>query len=202
MALAHAADAGCLAEALRLLGDEPQTDVVLGQIRSGLASPFTSSVGRLFDAVAALTGVCRRSTYEGGPAMLLEQAAEPGEGRGYPVEVDQLEGRLIVDTRPIVEGVVLDLLRGVAAPEVAGRFHRAMAATIMRVCDRVRGSTGLSRVCLSGGVFQNDLLLSDAAARLERIGFDVYVPREVPVGDGGIALGQVLVAHSRLEGQA
>jgi hydrogenase maturation protein HypF len=202
MALAHAADAGCLAEALRLLGDEPQTDVVLGQIRSGLASPFTSSVGRLFDAVAALTGVCRRSTYEGGPAMLLEQAAEPGEGRGYPVEVDQLEGRLIVDTRPIVEGVVLDLLRGVAAPEVAGRFHRAMAATIMRVCDRVRGSTGLSRVCLSGGVFQNDLLLSDAAARLERIGFDVYVPREVPVGDGGIALGQVLVAHARLEGQA
>ena len=202
MALSHAADAGVLDEALRLLGDEPQTEVVLGEIRSGLASPLTSSAGRLFDAVAALGGVCRRSTYEGEPAMLLEQAAEPGEGRGYPVEASPADGRLVLDTRPIVEGVVRDLLRGVPVPEVAGRFHRTMAEAIVLVCDRVRGSTGLSRVCLSGGVFQNDLLLTDAAVRLERIGLDVFVPREAPAGDGGIALGQVLVAHARLEKQA
>ena len=202
MALAHAADAGLLDEALQLLGDEPQTDVVLAQIRSGLASPLTSSAGRLFDAVAALAGVCRRSTYEGEPAMLLEQTAEPGEGHGYPAEVNLEDGHLVVDTRPIVEGVVRDLLRGVPVPEIAGRFHRGMAEVIARVCGQVLSSTGLSRVCLSGGVFQNDLLLTHAVARLERIGLDVHVPREAPAGDGGIALGQVLVAHARLEERA
>jgi hydrogenase maturation protein HypF len=200
MALAHAADAGCLDEALRLLEGVPQTDVVLGQIRSGLASPMTSSAGRLFDAAAALAGVCRTSTYEGEPAMLLEQAAEPSDTRGYPVELELRDGRLIVDTRPIVEGVVVDLLRGRPAPEVSWRFHRTVAEAIVRVCEELRGSTGLARVCLGGGVFQNDLLLTDAVGRLERIGFTVYVPREVPVGDGGIALGQVLAAHARLEG--
>jgi hydrogenase maturation protein HypF len=200
MALAHAADARCLDGALRLLEGVPQTEVVLGQIRSGLASPMTSSAGRLFDAVAALAGVCRSSSYEGQPAMLLEQAAEPGDARGYPVELELHDGRLIVDTRPVVEGVVVDLLRGRPAPEVAWRFHRTVADAIVRVCEELRGSTGLARVCLGGGVFQNDLLLTDAVGRLERIGFTVYVPREVPVGDGGIALGQVLAAHARLEG--
>jgi hydrogenase maturation protein HypF len=204
MALSHAVDAGVLDGALQLLGDgslidEPQIDVVLGQIRSGLASPLTSSAGRLFDAVAALAGVCRRSTYEGEPAMLLEQAAKAADGPAYPVEASAEDGRLVVDTRPIVEGVVRDLLGDVPGPVVAGRFHRTMAEAVAVVCDRLRGSTGLSRVCLSGGVFQNDLLLTDAAARLERSGFDVYVPREAPAGDGGIALGQVLVAQARLD---
>jgi hydrogenase maturation protein HypF len=115
------------------------------------------------------------------------------------VEIDLLDGRRVVDTRPIVRGVVLDLRSGRSASEVAWRFHRTVSDAIVRVCDDLRDSTGLARVCLGGGVFQNDLLLGDVAGRLERIGFEVYVPREVPVGDGGIALGQVLVAHARVE---
>ncbi|MEW6059548.1 MAG: carbamoyltransferase HypF [Actinomycetota bacterium] len=201
MALAHAADAGCLDEALELVGEHgDETAVVLGQMRTGLASPLTSSAGRLFDAVSALVGVCRDTTYEGQPAMLLEQAAQPIDDVGYPVEIDEVDGRLVVDTRPFVSGVASDLCAGTPVPHVAARFHSALALAIVLVCESIRASNGLDQVCLAGGVFQNDLLLTDAFGRLERSGFRPYVPREAPAGDGGIALGQVLVAHARSGG--
>ncbi len=201
MAIAHAEDAGVLDQAIELLGDDaPDADTLVEQLRAGLASPYTSSGGRLFDAVSALTGVCREATYEGQPAILLEQAALSSATREYPFDVEMADGRLVIDTRPIVEAVVKDLVRGRAPGEVAGRFHRTMAAAILEVCRAIRGGSGLSRVCLSGGVFQNDLLLSDTVSRLETCNFEVYVPHEAPAGDGGISLGQVLVAHARLEG--
>lgn len=201
MAIAHAEDAGVLEQALQLLGEHVPKDVdkLLVQLRAGLAAPFTSSGGRLFDAVSALAGICHEATYEGQPAMLLEQAALSSATREYPFDVEMQDGRLVLDTRPIVAAVVKDLLKGRAAGEVAGRFHRTLAAAALEVCRAIRGGTGLSRVCLGGGVFQNDLFLSDVASRLETCNFDVYVPRQAPVGDGGIALGQVLVAHARLE---
>lgn len=201
MALAHAADAGRLDAALRLLGDDAgEVDVVLGQIGSGLASPMTSSAGRLFDAVSALAGVCRLATHEGQPAMLLEQAAESPATFEYGFELGQEEGRLVIDTRPIVAAVIRDLVRGRTVAEVAGRFHRTLAAATLEMCRAIRGGTGLSRVCLAGGVFQNELLTSDVALRLRACDFEVYVPAAVPVGDGGISLGQVLVAHARTGG--
>ncbi len=202
MAIAHAEDAGVLEQALQLLGEHVPKDVdkLLVQLRSGLAAPFTSSGGRLFDAVSALAGICHEATYEGQPAMLLEQAALSSATREYPFDVEMQDGRLVLDTRPIVAAVVKDLLKGRAAGEVAGRFHRTLAAAALEVCRAIRGGTGLSRVCLGGGVFQNDLFLSDVASRLETCNFDVYVPRQAPVGDGGVALGQVLVANARLEG--
>lgn len=202
MALAHAADAGCLGEARSLMPErEDEVGVVIGQIRSGLASPLTSSMGRLFDAVSALAWVCREATYEGQPAMLLEQAAEPADAPGYPVRMDLLDGRLIVDTRPIVAGVVQDLRGGVPVGRVSWRFHRSVAQAIELACARIRSSTGLDRVCLGGGVFQNALLVDEAVGRLEALGFSVFVPQQVPAGDGGIALGQVLVAHARMGGE-
>jgi hydrogenase maturation protein HypF len=202
MAIAHAEDAGVLDQAVDLLDGDAEGDVetLVAQLRSGLASPYTSSGGRLFDAVSALVGVCREATYEGQPATLLEQAALSSATREYPFDLDMQDGRLVLDTRPIVASVVKDLVKGRAPGEVAGRFHRTLAAAVLEVCRAIRGGTGIARVCLSGGVFQNDLLLSDVVSRLETCNFEVYVPREVPVGDGGIALGQVLVAHARLEG--
>jgi hydrogenase maturation protein HypF len=155
-------------------------------------------MGRLFDAVAALTGVCDRSTYEGHPAMLLEQAAECGATREYPFEVAPEPDGIVLDARPLVRAVVQDLSRGRPPGEVAGRFHRTIAAATLEVCRALRGGTGLERVCLSGGVFQNELLTSDLVARLETVGFEVFLPRQAPVGDGGIALGQVLVAAARV----
>ncbi len=201
MALAHAADAGVLEPALRLLGDAAHDpDAVLGEIGSGLGSPFTSSAGRLFDAVSALVGVCYEATFEGHPAMLLEHAALSSATREYPFDVDMEDGLLVLDTRAIVSSVVKDLTKHRAPGEVAGRFHRTFAAAVLEVCRGLRGGTGVSRVCLSGGVFQNDLFLSDVASRLETCDFELYVPRQAPVGDGGIALGQVLVAHARTKG--
>jgi hydrogenase maturation protein HypF len=200
MAIAHAIDAGCLDAAFVLLGNDARdVDVVTGQIASGLASPMTSSMGRLFDAVSALAGVCRRATYEGQPAMLLEQAAA-ADAREYPFELAREQGRVVVDTRPLVAAVVADLAAGVAPGVVASRFHATIAVMAFDVCREIREGAGLRRVCLGGGVFMNDLLLTDLVARLEASGFEVFLPREVPVGDGGIALGQVLVAHGRRGG--
>ncbi len=88
----------------------------------------------------------------------------------------------MLDARPIVTAVVRDLRRGRPRGEVAGRFHRTMAAATFEVCRAIRGVTGLGRVCLSGGVFNNDLLTSDLVARLETAGFEVFLPRQAPVG--------------------
>ncbi len=202
MAVAHAEDAGVLPAALGLLGNRSvaELETVLAQVRGDLPSPLTSSGGRLFDAVAALAGICDEATYEGQPAMLLEQAALSSATREYAFDLAPQDGRLVLDTRPVVAAVVKDLVRGRSPGEVAGRFHRTLAAAILEVCRAIRGGTGLARVVLGGGVFQNDLLLSDVVARLETCDFEVYVPRRTPVGDGGIALGQVLVASARLEG--
>jgi hydrogenase maturation protein HypF len=197
MALAHAEHAGVLDKAMPLLaGHEQEVEVVLQQIRSTGEVPMTSSVGRLFDAVAALAGLADVATYEGQPAMLLEQAAEGGATREYDFEVVAGNGGILLDSRPIIAAVVKDLRRGRPPGEIAGRFHRTMAAATLEVCRAIRGMTGLQRVCLSGGVFNNDLLASDLVARLETVGFEAFLPRQAPVGDGGIALGQVLVANA------
>lgn len=197
MALAHADDAGVVDDALGLLeAPSDEVDVVLRQIRSRGAATTTSSVGRLFDAVAALAGLVDVATYEGHPAILLEQVAEGGATREYAFEIGVDGGAITLDPRPVVAAVVRDLRRGRPAGEVAGRFHRTLAAGTLEVCRAIRGATGLTRVCLSGGVFNNDLLTSDLVARLKTVGFDVYLPQEAPVGDGGIALGQVLVANA------
>ena len=197
MALAHAHEAGVAEDALDLLeAPADEIDVVLRQIRAPRAATITSSVGRLFDAVAALAGIVDVATYEGHPAILLEQVAEGGATREYAFDVGVDGGAIGLDPRPLIAAVVRDLRRGRPAGEVAGRFHRTLAAGTLEVCRAIRGATGLGRVCLSGGVFNNDLLTSDLVARLRTVGFEVYLPQEAPVGDGGIALGQVLVANA------
>jgi hydrogenase maturation protein HypF len=201
MALAQAEDAGVAEAALGLLpGHAEEAEIVLQQIRSGVGVPTTSSVGRLFDAVSALAGLVDAATYEGHPAMLLEQAAEGGATREYAFEVVAGNGGVLLDPRPMIVAIVKDLRRGRPPAEVAGRFHRTMAAATLEVCRALRGMTGLGRVCLAGGVFNNDLLTSDLVARLETVGLEVFVSRQAPAGDGGIALGQVLVANATVGG--
>lgn len=205
MALAHAADLGREGEALSVLrAPEEEAEVVLGQVRSGLASPLTSSAGRLFDSVAALLGVCReRATYEGQPAMLLEQAADVAavlSAEPWPVAITfEGSGLLEIDTRSLVGPVLDGIAAGDPSAELAAGFHVSLAAASAAACDLVRQDRGLDRVVLGGGVFLNRLFTDALLSRLTPLGFQVFLPVDVPVGDGGIALGQAYVAAA-LEG--
>ncbi len=170
------------------------------QVRGTLGSPPTSSCGRLFDAVAALAGVRQVVTYEGQAAIELEMAADPGVGAAYPLPVLVDRHPFVVDHRPLIRAVLADVAAAVPAGEISAKFHNAVARAIVSGCLRARDLSGLRRVVLSGGVFQNLLLLSRAVALLEEADFDVYLHHQVPCNDGGISLGQAAVANARLIG--
>jgi hydrogenase maturation protein HypF len=201
MALAHAQDAGVLEDAFALLRlSDAEVEVVLKQVETGFASPWTSSAGRLFDAIAALSGICRRASYEGQPAIMLEQASVPSivaRAIAPPVVLD--DGMLELDTRPLVAAAVDGLRAGAPAGDVAGRFHASFAAQVAETAMLAAHDAGLERVVIGGGVFHNDLLTADLVLRLRGAGLRVFLPKEVPIGDGGIALGQVLVAYAQRE---
>jgi len=167
---------------------------VLSATRAGINSPLTSSAGRLFDAVSALLGVRDTVTYEGQAAIELEHVADPTENGSYPVNVR--DG--VVDVAQLVRSVSDDVLRGAAVPVVAARFHNALADMVLDVCRTLREEHGVGTVALSGGVFQNALLLTRCLDRLEARGFEVLTHRQVPPNDGGISLGQAAVAAAQL----
>jgi hydrogenase maturation protein HypF len=164
----------------------------------GVAAPETSSVGRLFDAVAALCGVRDVVTYEGQAAIELEQVASLGPGTtAYPMPV--LDGEpLVLDGAATVRAVVADLRAGAGAPVVAARFHAGLAAATAVACAAIGDRTGLDTVALSGGVFANEVLTTALVELLTAAGFRVLTHRHVPPGDGGISFGQAAVAAARL----
>ena len=155
----------------------------------------TSSCGRLFDAVSAIAGVCRESSYEGEAAMLLEAACAPYEEGEYAFAVGE-NGE--IDTRPLIRALAADAVAGAAAGVMAARFHNTMARVIERVVAAIAERTGLRNVCLSGGTFQNTTLVTRVVPLLEARGFQVYTHRQVPPNDGGLSLGQAAVAAARL----
>jgi len=167
---------------------------VLTLARSGFASPWTSSAGRLFDAVSALLGIRQQISYEGQAAIELEQLADPAETGAYAAALRQTSGVFEILGVDLVRAVVEDLQGGVPAPTIAARFHNGLAGAIVHGCQVGRDRAGLATVALSGGVFQNILLLERAVDRLERAGFRVLSHRQVPPNDGGISLGQAVVA--------
>jgi hydrogenase maturation protein HypF len=165
-------------------------------VEHGLNTPPTSSAGRLFDTVAALAGVpgTQRTTYEGQAAIELELTAEGPTDRSYPIRLRPEDDTWIVQTSDIIAAVVEDLLEGRLAPRVSATFHRTMAMIVATVCDKIRESEGVNTVALSGGTFQNMLLLKQVIGLLEEKGFEIYQHRRVPTNDGGIALGQAILA--------
>jgi hydrogenase maturation protein HypF len=155
---------------------------------------LTSSCGRLFDAVAAITGISDVNTFEGESAMLLEAAASTDDTDHYKIT---LEPSGIVDPRAMLAQIAREIASGASPARVAARFHNSVAHVINLVCGQVRERNGLDKVCLSGGVFQNFTLLTRSVDRLRRSGFQVYLHSQVPPNDGGISLGQaVIAAHS------
>jgi hydrogenase maturation protein HypF len=165
--------------------------------RTGFAAPVTTSMGRLFDAVAALAGVRARVNYEGQAAAELEGAAAPAAAQAaYPLPVDP-GPPVVLDARPAITAIAEDVRAGTAAAVVAARFHAAVAAATARACAILAERHGLATVVLSGGVFQNRLLLDAASAALERDGLPVLVPERLPPNDGAISYGQAAVAAAR-----
>ena len=167
--------------------------------RTGVASPLTSSAGRLFDAVAALCGLRVEVNYEGQAAVELEAAADPAEHGSYPLPIrDEGRGPLVLDARATVRALVADLDAGAERPTVAARFHNALAAATARSCELAAERCVTDTVVLSGGVFQNRLLLGRTASLLRAAGLRVLTPERLPPNDGGIAYGQLAVAAARL----
>ena len=192
-ALAH-----ILAAGLDLEGDLPPFDALQSseraaaehQARTGLNAPPTSSMGRLFDAVASIAGVRHEVNYEGQAAIELESLADPAEASSYGFEIRDGE----VSAGPVIREVVKDVRRGLSPATISARFHNAIASMIVEVCGRIRADHGLRVVALSGGVFQNMTLLGRTVEKLETANFEVLTHRCVPPNDGGISLGQAVVA--------
>ena len=156
---------------------------VIYMLERGINVVPTTSVGRLFDAVASLVGVARQNRFEGQAAMLLENEIGPLRiEEAYPLKSG--------DWGPLIVAVIADKRAGVAVPVIAARFHNALVNWILEVAAKA----GLKQIVFSGGVFQNRYLTEHAAAALESRGFDVYTHQQVPPNDGGIALGQVVMS--------
>jgi len=183
----NAASVGGLAALRAMIGGRA------GYVPPGLNAPLTTSVGRLFDAISALLGVCLDVDFEGQAAILLEAAADPSEHGAYSFE---LRGSQLC-AAPVIQGAVVDLRSGVSVGRISARFHNGLVRAIAEVMDRLRVETGVRRVVLSGGVWQNMTLLKGSLDALEANGFEVLTHRLLPTNDGGLALGQAAVASYR-----
>ncbi|HUU56590.1 MAG TPA: Sua5/YciO/YrdC/YwlC family protein, partial [bacterium] len=175
-----------------------QRELVLEVAARGVNSPPTSSMGRLFDAVAALAGLRNFVNYEGQAAAELEQSAAADEAGAYSFSYHKGE-TLVIDAAPVIEGVVADARADTAPGVIAARFHSAVAAMVADVASRLRDEYGLSAVALGGGCFQNITLMNKLRPLLEERGFSVLIHERVPTNDGGLSLGQAAVALARLE---
>jgi hydrogenase maturation protein HypF len=174
--------------------------VLAHQLRTGLNAVPTSSLGRLFDAVAALCGIRQTVTYEAQAAIEMEALAVDGTDWGtgeadatYAFEI----GATAFDAAPVIRAMVADLRKGVAAPVIAAKFHQSVAELVLTLSRRLRAEHGMETVALSGGVFQNVTLLAHTLRRLRAAGFEVLTHRLVPPNDGGLALGQAVIGAKR-----
>lgn len=173
---------------------------VVALARAGLNAPLTSSAGRLFDAVGALVGLRDEISFEGQAAIELEQIADLDEQGAYLLPVVERAGAgeaLRLRGADIVRAAASDVLDGIEPGVIAARFHNGIADAVARVCTRLREESGVATVALSGGVFQNVLLVTGVVRRLEEAGLRVLTHRQVPANDGGISLGQAAVAAAR-----
>jgi len=176
-----------------------ERQVLARMMAQGINTPVTSSIGRLFDAVAALLDLHQEVTFEGQAAMALEFIADPSEPSAYPLPIVTMPGGdsspLVLDWAPLLEAALHDLRRGEDRGKISARFHNALIQAIARVAQEI----GLSQVALTGGCFQNHLLTERTVQALEEKGFAVLTHRQVPPNDGGISLGQVLIGAAHLE---
>ncbi|UCH20806.1 MAG: carbamoyltransferase HypF [Deltaproteobacteria bacterium] len=175
--------------------DAKKLKVIIQMIVKRVNSPDTSSLGRLFDGVAAIVGLRNYVAFEGQAAMELEMTADVAVDAIYDYEWHA--GDIIkISPRPIIREVVKDMHQGIDPSVISARFHRTLIKLFTELCQVIRKETTLNRVVLSGGVFQNSLLLTGLISALEKQSFEVFTHTLVPTNDGGICLGQAMVANA------
>jgi hydrogenase maturation protein HypF len=187
--------------------DRDRARLVVQIIENRVNTPFTTSTGRLFDAVASLLGICDRNTHEGQAPMELEAAADlsaiasakadEGVTNALPSEIRRENGAFLLDPRSYIRSVVERLRENVPAEAISAEFHNGLGNGVVAMCERIREAEKISSVALSGGVFQNKLLFERTVRELERKDFRVLTHQLVPPNDGCIALGQAAVARAR-----
>ncbi|HEY2859094.1 MAG TPA: carbamoyltransferase HypF, partial [Terracidiphilus sp.] len=177
--------------------DDKQIALVDTMLARRIQTVATSSCGRLFDAVAALLGVATEVTFEGQAAIALEGMADRGIEERYDFAWEEGE-TIILDLRPAVAAIVRDVSRGRRAGEISAIFHNTLSAAIAETCGKIGAADGVNRVCLSGGSFQNLYLLGRTVVELRRRGFGVFLHAQVPANDGGLSLGQAMIATQRM----
>jgi hydrogenase maturation protein HypF len=166
------------------------------QLEKKINTPMTSSMGRLFDAAAALAGVRQTVNYEGQAAIEFEALADPDEAESYSFELGQNQ----VEVRSGINSLIKDAMNGVHVSKISARFHNGLAEMIHMAVRKMNQQTGIREVTLSGGVWQNLTLIGRTLSLLQADGFTVYLHHQVPTNDGGLSLGQAIIAVSRLRG--
>lgn len=183
--------------------EKKEANIVLKMIKGSINSPLTSSAGRLFDAVSSLIGVRDFITFEAEAAIELEAIADTDAKEAkklYQFEMIENECH-VINLKPLIKGILKDLKNGISKSVISGRFHKTMAEVITTVVNMLNKESGIKDVALSGGVFQNKLLSRLTEERLKNDGFTVWTPEMVPVNDGGVSLGQAIVAWERHKGE-
>jgi len=179
--------------------DEVEIEVIKRQMERRINSPLSSSMGRLFDAISALLGIRGDINYEGQAAVELEMAAYGEEHAcsqaSYPYRIIEDEGIRIAQLSDLLSGVIEDLEGGIARGRISVKFHNTVAQMVNEMCHVIANETGIRQVALSGGVFQNRLLLRKTVSLLESSGLQIFTHRQVPCNDGGISLGQAVIAN-------
>jgi hydrogenase maturation protein HypF len=170
---------------------EQEQNLLEQMIRKRINTPTTSSMGRLFDAVSSITGISQHSNFEGQSAMMLEFAADDKELNSYPFEIGEEEIK-IISWQPIIISILADLREGISSAVISAKFHN----TLVRIILQTLKLSGLQKVVLSGGCFQNVFLLKRTIMELESAGFIVYRHQRIPTNDGGISLGQIAAVMS------
>ncbi len=184
-----------------LCSDERQ--LLTSQLKHKINLMNTSSMGRLFDLVASLIGIRQSINYEAQAAIELEAIALPNETHLYPYDLhysnDMSKFPIQIDLRRLILSIIDEFFSGVSPSIISGRFHNTIASLVLDVCNQIRHEAGIQQVALSGGVWQNITLLQQTYKLLNNSGFEVLVHQEVPANDGGISLGQVMVASQNVD---
>jgi len=188
--------------------EHKRVDLFEALIQKNINCPLTSSCGRLFDAVSGLLGLCSRPAYDAQGAILLElEAGKPGLKPGrklepaLPAYAYSIDRHNVIHFGEMIREIVQERIEGAETGRVAQRFHLTVIRAAADLCERVRSNTGITAVILSGGVFQNRLILSGLFAELEKRGFRAFTNSVVPPNDGGIAFGQTVVALERIKNE-